>query len=58
MGRKSLRNTGTGCALANPKFLRSVEKYGIHFGHFPAWKSLEGNLFGLLVWKKKIIFRA
>jgi len=22
-------------------FLRSMEKYGKHFGHFPAWKSLE-----------------
>ena len=34
-------------------FLRSLEKYGKIFGHFPAWKSLE-KVFGLLpvVWLK------
>jgi len=28
-----------------------------HFSHFPAWISLEKTFFGLLVWKKKIIFQ-
>jgi len=33
-------------------FLRSLEKYGKNFGHFPVWKNLK-KVFSLLVWKRK-----
>ena len=35
-------------------YLRSLEKCGKHFGCFPVWKN---NFYGLLVWKKKLIFQ-
>ena len=39
--------------VLSTEFLRSLEK----FGHFPVCKCLEKNFFGLLVWKKKVIFQ-
>jgi len=43
----SVRNTG---------FLRSLEKYGKMFGHFPTWKSLEKNFFRSVSMEKNLIF--
>jgi len=38
-------------------FLRSLEKLGQKFGHFQPGKVGKKTLFGLLVWKNKIIFQ-